>query len=224
MTVDLTFGRNQRYGFAAGVGLLLALGLGLWANLLTDEPHVAAPVIGTVLLVLAGLLLRVRHRIFAPRSLTFDARGIRHGAVDRRAFQVEWSELAQARVSYARKPGPLRSPLTWGGVTADADPGQDPRAHWGISTFVRLDLVPADPGFLDRHRNLAVFKRYTGRPGEAPRSTWADDIGEQQAILRIPFGDMPQVASEVDAGLRRFAGERYHPPVNEGLAWGFRYS
>ncbi|QXC61856.1 hypothetical protein KSP35_03220 [Aquihabitans sp. G128] len=226
--VDVTFGRRQRITYHVGTTVVAALAVLVLVGAVT-APAVAAnvglAVLGLLLLAGAAQLVRLRARVFAPRSLVFDGRGIRQVAVDRRAFEVEWSELTQARVSYARKASPLRSPLALGGVTDDAPPGGNPARHLAVSTFVRLDLVPADRSFLDRHPNLKPFRRFTKPPGgQLPPAPWADDVGSSQAIIRIPFGDLPEVAAALDAGLRRFAGPRHHPPVNEGLALGFTYS
>lgn len=226
-TVDLTFGPRQRRVFTAlTLGLVacgvLCLVLALGAGLPGASGYLAG---GAVSFLAAHGLVRLRRRVLAPRALVFDARGVRHATDDRRAFAVEWRELAQARVSYARKPGPLRNPVTLRGVTADAPAGEDPPVQFGVSTFVRLDLVPNDPAFLDRH-DLKAFVRWTGRPPGTPvdPAPWSEDVGDRQAIIRVPFGDMPELLAAVDAALRAHAGDRYHPPVNEGLALGFTYS
>ena len=228
ISVDLTFGRRQLVPFVVSVAVFGGLGvLSAVGAAGAGWPGSAGLAVIAVLLLLAVFgMFRVRTRIFAPRSLVFDARGIRQLAVDKRAFAIEWGELAQARVSYARKPGTIRSPLTWGGITRDAEPGHDPARSFGVSTFVRLDLVPADPGFLQRHPDLKNFKRWTGRPADTSLAgpPWAEDVGGRQAIIRITFGDMPQLAAATDAALQATAGPRYHPPVNEGMAWGFKYS
>ncbi|CAN5641227.1 hypothetical protein BH10ACT1_BH10ACT1_24290 [soil metagenome] len=228
LIVDLTLGRRQLVPFLVAVVVFLGFAV-LCGTAVAGAPwpgNAGLAVVAALLLLAVYGMFRVRKRIFAPRSLVFDGRGIRQVAVDRRAFALEWAEVAQARVSYARKPGTIRSPLTWGGITEDAAPGQDPAASFGVSTFVRLDLVPADAAFLDRHPELKPFKRWTDRPAGTPKAgaPWAEDVGGRQAIIRIPFGDMPQLAAATDAAIQAFAGSRYHPPVNEGLAWGFRYS
>lgn len=227
LTVDLTFGDRQRRTFAFVIAVLGGLGLVCLVSAVGADPPGRYGLLAFAAVWFSATygLIRLRRRIFAPRSLVFDRRGIRHVTSDRRAFQVEWSELSQARVSYARKPGPLRNPLSWGGVTADAPVGESPPPQFGVSTFVRLDLVPSDPGFLDRH-DLTAFTRWTGRPDgvDVDPTPWAEDIGDRQAIIRIPFGDLPELLAATDAALRTFAGDRYHPAVNEGLAWGFTYS
>lgn len=54
--------------------------------------------------------------------------------------------------------------------------------------------------------------------------SWSTVPEDRQPVLRIVFGPIPHVIGPIDEALRSHAGERYRPPVNEGIAWGFRYS
>ena len=226
--VDVGLGQRQArpmWGLAIG---LVVVGVVVIASNVgggTRPTALGATAFGAVLVVLGLLLARAIPKLLRPRRLVLDEQGIRLLDEVGKPFDVAWGELLQVRASYARKPGPVRSPLSWGGVTDDAAPDGTLEHSFGVSTYVRVDLVPADPAFLERHPGMRGYRRLTGRPAGTPVGVpWAEDVGDQQAVIRVPFGDQPQLLAPVDAALRAHAGARYHPPVNEGLALGFRYS
>lgn len=230
-TVEVGLGpRQARVLWAVTIGVL-ATGGALAAFGAFGTPRRPVPlVVGLAIVAFGVFLVRSVPKIMRPRQLILDGRGIRLVDTGWRSFEVEWGELLQVRASYARKPGPVRSPLSWGGTTADAGPDGTLERSFGVSTFVRVDLVPADPAFLDRHPAMQPYRRFTGRPAGTPTGVgeggapWAEDVGGRQVVLRVPFGDQPELLAAVDHALRLHAGTRYHPPVNEGLALGFRYS
>ena len=89
------------------------------------------------------------------------------------------------------------------------------KAHGGLgragmhSTLVRLEFVPIDPQrFASEHPSL---QRYHGRQNN-------------HGAYRIPLGPGAGAVSVFDATLRAFARGRYRGVVDEGVAWGFRYS
>src|SRR5699024_1725081 len=77
------------------------------------------------------------------------------------------------------------------------------------STLVRLEFVPIDQRrFAVDHPNL---QRYYGRQNN-------------YGAYRIPLGPGAGAVAVFDETLRGFAQGRYRGVVDEGIAWGFRYS
>ena len=77
------------------------------------------------------------------------------------------------------------------------------------STLVRLEFVPIDQRrFAVDHPNL---QQYYGRQNN-------------YGAYRIPLGPGAGAVAVFDETLRVFAQDRYRGVVDEGIAWGFRYS
>jgi hypothetical protein len=223
---DLTIRGRQKRIFGGTIVVLGGLGaLSLIGTVLGGRTFGWA-IFGGVLILAAVLLGSTWKRVCATRTLEVNRRGIRHVVDDPRTFEVTWGELAELRLSYARKPGnPRTATKAQRTFAEDAPAGGDPANPAGVRTYVRLDLVPADQTFLQRHPNMVALRRSTLRPADSSAvAPWSDDVLDRQAIIRLSFGERPDLYSHVDAALRRFAGERYHVPVNEGLASGTTYS
>lgn len=77
------------------------------------------------------------------------------------------------------------------------------------SVLVRLEFIPVDyQRFATEHPQLRPF---FGRQ---------NDYG----AYRIPVGSGKKIAHALDGGLRAFGQQRYRGVVDEGIAWGFRYT
>ncbi|MEP1126363.1 MAG: hypothetical protein ABJH68_20970 [Ilumatobacter sp.] len=222
-TIDVGTPRRQQLVMVVGAAVMAAFGLLVVAAVpfgdngeLPLVAKVAAVVIGSVMVLPFLGVLALRKRIAEPRALTIDSAGIRYDAGPTLSFDTKWSELAQVRASYARKPSTARSPWSWRGLRDDAPPGGSPEKKLLVSTYARLDLIPNDDGFGDRHPTTRRFTRTMPDPDS--------DDAPRQAIVRIPFGNLPHVVGLIDRALHEHAGDAYHPPVNEGFAWGFTYS
>ena len=183
--VDVSLGpRAKRNLWGVTIGFLLFGVLLVGSAVLGDDVPIPVLIIGVVLLLIGVGLARLTPKALRHREVVVDQDGIRLVDTGWRPFEVRWEELAQVRASYARKPGPARNPVSWGGITEDAGPEGELRRSFGVSTFVRLDLVPADPAFLERHPNMKPYRRFTGRPeGVGPDpAPWAPDVGDRQAV------------------------------------------
>lgn len=136
-----------------------------------------------------------------PRALEIGTGGVRHDdPKGDRGFELRWEELGTARVSRAVK-------RTNAGLSADPVSRAVGR-RLGDSTLVRIDLTPVDESAETAHAEMKRFRR---------RSTAGP-------VWRLPFGPRPELCEPVDAALRRFGGPRYRELLDEGTAWGFRYS
>ena len=185
--------------------------------------HVGLLLLSLVFIAPAVGLHRVRHKVRRARRLRVDRNGLTWflaGTVDE---FVAWDELAEVRVSYARKSSRFLS------LGDQQDLRRDGEYEQGLRTtlLLRIDLVPTSAAFTDAHPELAARVRWADRnPGDPPppHPPWKERIGDSDAVVRVPYGDRPDLFGPFDEALERFAGPRYRRPRNEGQAMGFRYS
>lgn len=76
------------------------------------------------------------------------------------------------------------------------------------NTLARVDLFPGDAGFQDRHPEMAHL--------------W-EASGAKQSY-RLPLGPYEKHVGELDRALRAYAQAKYRGVIDEGIAWGFRYT
>lgn len=108
--------------------------------------------------------------------------------------------------------GPRDWQVVWGEVGAVvASSASKVSGPFGIgrSKLIRLEFIPIDhQRFAAAHPQLQQF------------------LGRQNnyGAYRIPLGAGSKTGQSLDAGLRAFAPQRYQGVVDEGIAWGFRYT
>jgi hypothetical protein len=143
---------------------------------------IAAIAIGAVFLLIGLLPLLLRKKAFRPRRLVIEQPGIRWDDPQGQPWAVPWHELSGVAIS---KHGAIEVDHS---VNAKVSGAITDRVL-GESVLVRLDLFPADPGFHQRHPEMAHL--------------WAQDR------YRMPFGRSPALIPQIDAALRQFQPMRY---------------
>jgi hypothetical protein len=139
-------------------------------------------VIGAVFLLIAALPLLMRKKAFRPRRLVIEQPGIRWDDPQGQPWAVPWHELAAVAIS---KHGALEVDHSMNAKVSGAISDR----VLGESVLVRLDMFPADPGFHQRHPEMAHL--------------WAQDR------YRMPFGRSPALIPQIDAAIRHFQPMRY---------------
>lgn len=167
-------------GALAVLGGVFGEGAGMLVPILVGTPF---------LLIGIGLFVSLP-KVTRPRSLVVGQDGIR--CVDPRGLSwfVAWPELGHCVVTtaYHQGVGQVYQPKTW---------------------RVRLEWLPADPGFPMRHPELAAFAG--GR-----FSNWPNGFG-------FPLGPRLDLVGPLDAALRQFGGGAYGGVVQLGRLMGFGY-
>lgn len=74
-------------------------------------------------------------------------------------------------------------------------------------TLVRIDFLPGQ-GFQERHPELAKYWEHSGAKG----------------CYRVPIGKIKKYVQVLDGALRIFVPQKYIGVIDEGIAWGLRYS
>lgn len=143
---------------------------------------VAAIAIGAVFLLIGLLPLLMHRKVFRPRRLVIEQPGIRWDDPQGQPWAVPWRELSGVALS---KHGAIEVDHS---VNAKVSGAISDRVL-GESVLVRLDLFPADPGFHQRHPELAHL--------------WAQDR------YRMPFGRSPWLIPQIDAAIRQFQPALY---------------
>jgi hypothetical protein len=76
------------------------------------------------------------------------------------------------------------------------------------TTLARVDLFPGDAGFQARHPELAHL--------------W--EVSGAKQSYRLPLGPHERYVRELDRVLQAYAQTKYRGVIDEGVAWGFRYT
>jgi len=110
--------------------------------------QIAVIVVGALFMLPVVITLAMAKKVFRPRRLVFEQAGLRWDDPQGAPFAVPWSELAAVAIS---KHTPREVPQDLSGHLASktAEKMVGERAH------VRLDIYPADPGFANRHPEMA---------------------------------------------------------------------
>lgn len=74
-------------------------------------------------------------------------------------------------------------------------------------TLVRIDFLPGQ-GFQERRPELTRYWEKSGAKG----------------CYRLPVGKIKKYVGDLDGALRTFVPQKYAGVIDEGIAWGFRYS
>jgi hypothetical protein len=144
--------------------------------------RIAVIVVGSLFMLPVVITLAMAKKVFRPRRLVFEPAGLRWDDPQGAPFAVPWSELAAVAIS---KHTPREVPQDLSGHLAGkaADKIGGERAH------VRLDLYPADPGFANRHPEMA-------------------HLWERQGVqrgYRLPLGGNANFIPTIAQGMGRFA-------------------
>lgn len=110
--------------------------------------QIAVIVVGALFMLPVVITLAMSKKVFRSRLLVLEAAGLRWDDPRGTPFAVPWSELAAVAIS-KHTPKEVSQDLSGhlAGKAAEKMVGE--RAH------VRLDLYPADPGFVNRHPEMA---------------------------------------------------------------------
>jgi hypothetical protein len=124
-----------------------------------------------------------RKRMFRPRRLVIEQAGIRWDDPKGEPWSVQWQELTAVALNRheAAEVGPEGLTDKVAGAAADRVLGK--------RVLVRLDLFPADPGFAQRHPEMAHL--------------WTGDR------LRLQLGHNLRLLPQMDAAIRHFQPNRY---------------
>jgi hypothetical protein len=139
---------------------------------------IATIAIGSVCLLIGLLPVFFYKMAFRPRRLVIEQQGIRWDDPRGKPWAVQWRELAAVSISKhgALQVGPESVSDKVSGAIVDRVTGE--------RVMVRLDLFPADPGFHQRHPEMAHL--------------WAQDR------YRLPFGQSPGLIPQIEAPMRHF--------------------
>jgi hypothetical protein len=138
---------------------------------------IAAIAIGGVFVLIGLLPLLMRKKAFRPRRLVIEQPGLRWDDPQDKPWAVPWQELSAVAIS---KHGAVEVDHSLNAKVSGAISDR----MLGESVLVRLDLFPADPGFHQRHPEMAHL--------------WAQDR------YRLSFGRSPWLIPQIDAALRHF--------------------
>jgi hypothetical protein len=175
---------GQTAGLQAVIGSAVAGAIGLLAIVagLTGEVdgggEVVAVIIGVLFLLPAVLTIAFGKLVFRPRKLVFEPGGIRWDDPRGSPWAVAWPELAAVSISKHRALR-VNDHLT----QAATDKVLGERAH------VRVDLFPADPGFAQRHPQMAHLWNHQDATGG----------------YRFPLGVNTQLVPVIEQAIVRFA-------------------
>jgi hypothetical protein len=144
---------------------------------------IAAVCIGGVFLLIGLLPILARKKAFRPRRLVIEQAGIRWDDPQGKPWAVRWQELAAVAISKheALQVGPESVSDKVSGAITDRVLGE--------RALVRLDLFPGDPGFHQRHPEMAHL--------------WEKDR------IRLPLGHNAGFLPLMDAAIRHFLPNRY---------------
>lgn len=189
--VVLDVAKGSRPTILLGAGVLLVFGLIAVGAAVAGAvsggtgSRTGVGVCGGIMLLIGLLPLVFWHWVFRPRKLIMESRGVRWDDPRGKPWAVGWAEVGMIAVSTAER-----------------------ASRTGMTTLVRLDVLPRDPGFPARHPEMAHLVRHK----------------DGQMSYRLPLGPHSTYLTVVDNGLRRFAPPGlYRGVVDEGFAWGFRY-
>jgi hypothetical protein len=124
-----------------------------------------------------------RKRVFRPRRLVIEQAGMRWDDPKGEPWAVRWQELAAVALS-RHEPGNTGTE----GVTDEVADAVVERAL-GDRVLLHLDLFPGDPGFHQRHPEMAYL--------------WKKDR------LRLPLGHNAPLLPQLDGAIRYFQPGRY---------------
>jgi hypothetical protein len=124
----------------------------------------------------------MRRKAFRPRRLVIEQPGIRWDDPQGQPWAVPWHELAAVAIS---KHGALEVDHSMNAKVSGAISDR----VLGESVLVRLDMFPADPGFHQRHPEMAHL--------------WTGDR------LRLQLGHNVRLLPQMDAAIRYFQPGRY---------------
>lgn len=144
---------------------------------------IAAVAIGAVFLLVGLLPLLARKQAFRPRRLVIEPAGIRWDDPRGSPWAVPWPELAAVSLTRhgALQVGPESVSDKVAGAMADRMVGE--------RVVIRLDLVPADAGFHQRHPEMAHL--------------W------EEGRLRLRLGQNAALVPRIGAAMRQFQPALY---------------